>query len=304
MIKLTRYPQNPILVPDAKIWWKAKAVFNPGVVKDKGKIHLLYRWGYAYSQDGINFQDNRTPVFGPKESNPYERMGCEDPRIVKLGERFFIVYCAASLYPQKTSVSPFATSPAPWRIRTALVATQNFQHFRRYGIIIPHQDSKDGTLFPEKINNQYALLYRVYPNIRLAFSSNLRHWSASQEIIKIRKTKWDNWKIGAGAPPLKTPYGWLLFYHGVDRKKVYRLGIIVLDLQHPERIIYRSKFPIFEPETPYEKQGLVNNVVFTCGAIEMEKEYYIYYGAGDRVIGLATIAKEAVLKEIKRNREK
>jgi len=68
-----------------------------------------------------------------------------------------------------------------------------------------------------------------------------------------------------------------------------------LDRNDPTKILYRSPEPIFEPETDYETFGFVPNVVFTCGAIEKGGIYYVYYGAADRVIGVATVEKKLVL---------
>ena len=91
-------------------------------------------------------------------------------------------------------------------------------------------------------------------------------------------------------------YGWLLFYHGVDDNMVYRLGLALLDVHNPAIVLGRSSEPILEPEEAYEKEGLVHNIVFTCGAVETSSEYLVYYGAGDAVVGLATVSKDIILK--------
>ena len=113
---------------------------------------------------------------------------------------------------------------------------------------------------------------------------------------------WDARKIGAGAQPLKTKFGWLLITHGVDYDHVYRLGVMLLDLADPTKLIYRSPNYILEPEDKWElgasDASWVPNVVFTCGAVPQredhifflgtEDELLIYYGASDTVMGVAT----------------
>ena len=112
---------------------------------------------------------------------------------------------------------------------------------------------------------------------------------------------WDGKKIGGGAQPVKTRYGWLLITHGVDYLRVYRLGVLLLDLVDPTVVIYRSPNAILEPKENYEKgkpdKDWVPNVVFTCGAVPREDgkdmlgaedELLVYYGAADSAIGVAS----------------
>jgi len=115
---------------------------------------------------------------------------------------------------------------------------------------------------------------------------------------------WDCLRIGAGAPPLKTPAGWLLIYHGVDIHGAYCLGLTVLDRDDPGRVLFRSWRPILRPETPQERGGdlgWVPNVVFTCGAVLSETakgatpEVIVYYGAADASIFVAKASIEALL---------
>ena len=110
---------------------------------------------------------------------------------------------------------------------------------------------------------------------------------------------WDSRKVGTATPPIKTRIGWVLLYHGVSEEDgCYRIGAVLLDLKDPTKIIARTDEPIFEPETAYEKVGQVSNVVFPCGAVVLGKKIFIYYGAADQVIGVATIEIERLLKNI------
>ena len=107
---------------------------------------------------------------------------------------------------------------------------------------------------------------------------------------------WEYFKIGGGAPPIKTEKGWLLIYHGVDAQMRYRLGVALLDLKDPGKVIARYNKPFFEPETEYEINGVVPNVTFTCGAVTIDDTLYLYYGGADTVIGVATAKIKDVLK--------
>jgi len=140
------------------------------------------------------------------------------------------------------------------------------------------------------------MVHRVIPHARLAIATDARNYKERGPLFWPRPGMWDSKRIGMGAPPIKTVYGWLLFYHGVDDNMVYRLGLALLDVHNPAIVLGRSSEPILEPEEAYEKEGLVPKVVFTCGAVETSSEYLVYYGAGDAVVGLATVSKDIILK--------
>ena len=142
------------------------------------------------------------------------------------------------------------------------------------------------------------MLHRTFPNIWIAWSEDLVNWHDHKPLMRVQLGAWDCNRIGAGAPPIKTGDGWLNFYHGVDHRRIYRLGIMLLDLEDPSKVIGRSVEPILNPEMDYEKTGLVPNVVFTCGAAEIDGRYHVYYGGADKVVGVATI-DSADLKKIK-----
>ncbi len=107
-------------------------------------------------------------------------------------------------------------------------------------------------------------------------------------------------KIGIAGPPIETSYGWLMFYHAVTVKQsFYDIKAALLDLNDPLCVIGRTYTNILEPETDYEKNGIVNNTVFSCGAAVMENTLYFYYGAGDKVTALATIGLNDLLEKLK-----
>jgi predicted GH43/DUF377 family glycosyl hydrolase len=286
-LKLERYANNPILSPIANHDWESRTVFNCGVAQDDGAVVLIYRGqghgsnvsrlGFAVSTDGYTFSRLDVAVFAPEAET--ETKGVEDPRLTKIGDRWHMLYTAWS----------------ELGIQVAMASTTNFFTWERHGIVLPGPDNKDAALFPEKINGRYVMFHRIPPAIWLAYSDDLIHWGDYQKIIDPRPGNWDGWKLGAGGPPLKTDEGWLCIYHGVSPDRVYRLGVVLLDLEDPSRIINWPAAPILEPEEPWELIGDIPNVVFTCGTAELDGRYFVYYGGADKVIAVATADRATLI---------
>ena len=300
--RLKRYRGNPILEPVREHRWESLFVFNPAAVRLQGKVFLLYRamgedWvsriGLAISEDGLGvLQRLPEPIFWPEER--WEEKGCEDPRVVVMEGRLWMLYTAysgtlAQIALASISVDDFLAG--------------RWSRWQRHGLLFPGVANKDAVLFPERVGGKYVLLHRVEPAIWISASDRLQcPWPTEGHRILVGPRSgllWDGVKVGAGAQPLKTRHGWLLIYHGVDYRSVYRLGVLLLDSEEPERVIWRSPNPILEPEEPYEcnPQGCqVPNVVFTCGALPKEErevlqdddEVLVYYGAADTVVSVAT----------------
>jgi len=294
-----RYEGNPILAPTNN-WWETKAVFNCAVVRHNSQIHMLYRavgddntsrFGYAISEDVFHFTRFPLPVFEGEQGNEFERLGVEDPRITKINETFYITYVAASTYPASEGRPPtFGVGP-PWRCRVSLVSTSDFKTFHRHGVILPEFDDKDAVLFPEMINGRWVMYHRIFPDMWISYSNDLINWTGHKAFMTPRADCWDNDRVGAGAPPIKTQSGWLNFYHAADHDRIYRIGIFLSDLNDPSTIIVRPEEPILTPQDAFECEGCVNNVVFTCGVIERDDDFLIYYGGADSSIGAAMLEK-------------
>jgi predicted GH43/DUF377 family glycosyl hydrolase len=286
-VKLERHPDNPILEPISDHPWEARNVFNCGGIEHNGKIVLIYRgqgWdsdvshlGYAESADGIHFTRRPEPVFGPIE--PTEVNGVEDPRLTAPDGRIQMLYTAWS----------------PEAIQVGRASTTDFATWERHGIAFPGPDNKDAALFPNTVRERYAAFHRIPPSMWLAFSDDLATWGDYHEIMTPREGCFDDLKLGAGGAPIETELGWLVIYHGVDKDLVYRLGVALLDKDDPTKVLNRPKTPILEPEEPWELRGDVPNVVFTCGTASRGDRYLVYCGGADRVIGLATADKQALL---------
>ena len=297
-----------ILEPVPAHDWESRYVLNPGAVRLAGSVYLFYR---AVGQDGISRiglaeTDGLTvlrrwpePVFSPE--SPEEAQGCEDPRLTVIEDRIWMLYTA---YDGHLAQIAAASLPlADFR--------QGRFRWRREGLVFEGVWDKDAVLFPERLNGSYVLYHRLEPSIWIHRLPQLRFPCRMQpaRLLHPRFSHWDSKKIGAGAPPLKTRFGWLLFYHGVDEAHVYRLGVLLLALQNPGRVLYRSPDPVLEPETPAERgEGgdWVPNVVFTCGAVpETDKEILdaedgilLYYGAADsRILAARTTVGALIPKE-------
>ncbi len=286
-LKLVRDQRNPILLPKPNNTWESSFIFNAAVVYDREEdlFHMVYRAmgpdnvsriGYAVSKDGIDFMRFDKPVFSP--GSPWEEKGVEDPRLTKMDDQYYMVYTAYSRH----------------GTRVSMASTKNFIRWKRYGIILPDHDDKDAALFPEKVNGRYILYHRIEPDIWVSFSDDLIHWTDGRIIMSPRPNTWESKKIGLGAPPIKTPYGWLMLYHGVDDDMVYRLGFALFDLVDPTKLIKRTDEPILSPKEDFELYGQVPNVVFSDAMVEYRDDYLIYYGGADNCIALARISKKEV----------
>lgn len=286
-MKLERFAENPLLAPVPEHTWESRTVFNCGVAQRDGKIILIYRaqgtkndisrLGYAESTDGVHFTREPEPVFVPE--GPDESKGVEDPRLTLLDGRWQMLYTAWS----------------PESIQVARASTTDFHHWDRHGVVFPGPDNKDAALFPRKINGRYVAFHRIPPAMWIAWSDDLEHWGDFQTIMEPRGDAFDSLKLGAGGPPLETDAGWLVIYHGVDQDKVYRLGVALLDTDDPTKVLGRPKAAILEPEEPWEREGDIPNVVFTCGTAELGADYLVYYGGADKVIAGARANKQALI---------
>ncbi len=119
----------------------------------------------------------------------------------------------------------------------------------------------------------------------------------------LAKGRWDSYIRGAGPPPIKTKDGWLLLYHAIDRRDPgrYKIGAMLLDLEDPKKILYRSQEPILEPDEFYENSGFKAGVVYSCGAVVIGGMLHVYYGGADSVACVATADLKEFLSELKRS---
>ena len=301
-----RYEGNPVLMPS--MWpYRVNAVFNSAATIYDGKILLLARVedmrGFSHlckatSVDGFtDWKIDKQPTMVPQPDEfPEETYGLEDPRIVKLEDenRYAIVYTSFS-----------KSGPL-----VSLATTEDFEKFRRYGVVMP-PDDKDASLFPRKFKDRYVLLHRPSPtsymlgaHIWISYSPDLKHWGDSAILLPARTGSWwDAYKVGLGPQPIETSEGWLIIYHGVKTTaagSLYRLGLALLDLDDPSKVIKRCDEWVFGPNEYYERVGDVPDVTFPCGIVLKGDQLIMYYGAADTTLAIATASIHEVLDFVRK----
>jgi predicted GH43/DUF377 family glycosyl hydrolase len=315
-LRLNRFAENPVLSPDPAVWWASEAVFNPGAVYHDGRVHLFYRAlgrdgisriGYAHSQDGIHFVRDPRPAYDPGAGIPvpepmpgkqYRPLsydtdlyasgggwgGSEDPRAVIIDEKLYLTFgIFESWQSMRLAIAALALpdlTGALWR-------------WSRHIPMSPvNETHKNWVLFPEKINGKFAILHAMTPALMVEYVDDLE--TLRKRPIKSnnrrggREGHWDAFVRGAAAPPLKTPRGWLLLYHGMSphRGHGYNVGAMLLDLNDPSKVLYRSAHPILVPEAWYEHDWKPG-VVYASGAVIVGGDLIVYYGGGDKHIAAA-----------------
>jgi predicted GH43/DUF377 family glycosyl hydrolase len=298
-------PEGEIAVPiverhdgEARITVRRFNVNTPGlditdpravIYQDEIYLSSLSHLRLARSKDGFRFHIDDVPALFPTEY--FEEYGIEDPRMTKVEDTVYINYTAVSRY----------------GISVALASTTDFIHYQKHGVILP-PENKNVVIFPERIHDEYIMLHRPATTglgnqqIWMGYSPDLMHWGHHVPLMGKRPGMWDSTRLGAGAVPIKTEYGWLEIYHGVNPDQGYCLGAVLLDLDDPSKILARSNVPFLIPETEYERTGFYGNVVFTCGAVatgvEKDQVVRIYYGAADEYTCRADIALEDILDSL------
>lgn len=313
-----RSKTNPIILPDKTLPWESKKVYNPGAVFIKNEYHLFFRAvggnnkssiGYATSVDGECFLIKNLPVINPL--NQFETRGAEDPRITNLNGKYFLTYTGFDGQSARLHIAT-SNNLVDWEKHGLAIKKWDMQKAK--GFVVPwdiaqqnevakKEWSKAGAIFPELINQQYLMLFGDR-NIWLANSNNGLNWKPIWEpFITPRQGFFDSVHVEMGPPPMRTNKGWLVLYHGIDNKMVYRLGYLLLDINNPTKILFRSNEPIFEPSAPYELEGIIDitnddqpRVIFCCGAVLIGDTLRIYYGAGDMYICTATAKLSDILK--------
>ncbi len=307
----------PVLTPTADVAWASGAIFNPGAALDAdGTLRLLARgvpaghrrvevdhadayeasFGYAdyvstlglatRQPDGA-FRLAPEPLIAPTDD--VDRYGCEDARVTRLGDRWWITYTALA--------EPAAT--ATRGVGIALASTTDWASVERHGRIGPAVRDKDAALFPERVGGRIAMFHRIAPDVQVVFfqdeeqmtAPGARFWERAfarlDESVVLRPEQvWEEKKVGMGPPPIWTPQGWLVVYHAADAEHCYRAGLALLDLDDL-RVIARTRRPVLAPERSFEVDGDVPNVVFPQGAVVEDGDLHLYYGAADRAIGHA-----------------
>ena len=308
-LKLTRVKQTPILEANKNNLWEKASCFNAGSIKADGVVQMFYRAtdvscnggenssymnyiGHAVSKDGINFERDDEYVLGPEQGTQWQR-GCEDPRVMKLEDKYYMLYTGYG-----------ARFPGDYRI--CMSSSDNLKNWQQHGMVLD-EPNKDAAFFPNKIGDEYILLHRRSPNICIGYSKDLKEFYNHKVLAERDEDNyWEDCKIGIAGPPIETDKGYILIYHGVSNAKKdfgekgeyaqYALGIMLLDKDDPSKVIYRQKEPILMPELDWELNGHVPNVVFSCGQAIVGEDLYVYYAGADQRMGVAKIEMSSIME--------
>lgn len=324
MNDLRRHPHNPLISPNPKESWRARATFNPCVVKTDGQYHLVFRAmaeeteingrklslstiGYAQSEDGAVFGDKRLFIAPDYE---WEEYGCEDPRLSVLDNEFIIFYTALSNWP-----------PAPRDIKVGVVTTTDFSSIKQKKLVTPF-NSKAMVLFPSRVGDRITAVLTVHtdmPPAKVAIAQfyskeeiwNPEYWrgwyrNLDDHVIPLQRMKHDH--VEVGAPPVELPEGWLLIYayiqdYSLPDRAQFRVEAVLLDKEDPRVVIGRFEEPLIVPEAEYELEGQVKNIVFPTGAILDGKELKLYYGGADSYSCLASMPVADLLARTRRHKQ-
>lgn len=306
---IRRYNGGEPVLSAKDIPYDADCIFNAGVTKYRGRYVMVFRDDYGYREDqtfahcviGLAFSDDgkkwsveEKPFLTVEDLHDPEVKRVYDPRLTVIEDRCYLCFAIDTKHGTCGGIA----------------VTDDFKSIEILSVTVP--DNRNMVLFPEKINGRYARLERPFPvysrggkdrfDIWISFSKDLVYWGESKLLLAVEDVPFSNDKIGPGAPPVKTKEGWLTLFHAVeldstrgkngweDRwQKRYFAGVMLLDLEHPEKITGMCKRPLIAPETVCEAEdGFRTNVIFPGGMIlEDDGTVKIYYGASDTVECLA-----------------
>lgn len=284
-----RFSCNPIInrnpLPNvARIFNSAVMPYNDGFIgvfrgeQRDGMPHIYL--GHSKNAIDWTFEPEKIP-FTNVEGKPFMPIYAYDPRLVKVDDTYYIMWCQDE-----------------YGASIGMAKTTDFRTFTRLeNPFLPY--NRNAVLFPRKIGGNFIMLSRPCDNAHTAFgdifiseSKDMEFWGRHRHVMSPSKNWWDSLKIGAGAAPIETDKGWLLFYHGVVNTcngYVYSIGAAILDIDQPSRVIHRCSNYILAPEEWYEERGFVPNVCFPCAALcDAESgRIAIYYGCADSYVGIA-----------------
>lgn len=322
MVTTKRSKENPIFYPTRDNSWEAEAAFNGSVVKDGPTYTMVYRAlslehlhqdkrlklstiGAAESRDGVHFRKHRQFI-APVE--PWEKYGCEDPRITKFEGKYYIFYTAISNWP-----------PNRDGIKVAVAVTSDLSKIEERHLVTPF-NAKAMVLFPERINGKIAVALTAHtdnPPAKICIALldkieqlwdaefwNAWHKEIDSHVINIFHTNDDHLEVGSA--PIKTNDGWIMVFSYIESyfgggRRVFRIDAALLDLANPQKLIGQTVDPLLVPEEQYEIYGMVPNVIFPSGALLDEGQFFIYYSACDTSICRASITLNDLLDELKQN---
>jgi len=323
-----------VLLRKADLEFENEGVLNPAVIVEGNEIHLFYRAvrqgnystiGYCRLSDPVTVAEcSKSPILFSQTD--YESHGLEDPRIVKIDGLFYLSYIA---YDSKDALGALATSTdlKHWEKQGIIVPQIPYTEFLSFiksnpKVSAVYEDNynpinrvvmdKDLVFFPRRVNGKLTFLHRIKPGIQIAAVDNLQELTQTfwenyvqhldEHILLSPKYDHEIRYVGGGCPPVETEHGWVMIYHGVKDAPVkgfeYSACVALLDLDDPRKELARLPYPLFRPEEDYELTGDVDDVVFPTGTALFGDTLYIYYGAADDIIAVASVSMEELVEEL------
>ena len=331
-----------VILRKTALTFENEGVLNPATYQDGNTVHLFYRAvrkgnhstvGYCRLEGPMEIVERKDSfLLGPQFD--YEAHGIEDPRIVKIDDLFYLTFAA---YDGMNALGGLATSKdlITFERKGLIVPQITFEHFRKlaecsmalnekysrfhsyFHPLATNENiillwDKNVVFFPRRINGKLTFLHRIKPDIQIVSIDNLQELTPTfwehyflhfnEHIVITPKYEHEISYVGAGCPPIETPEGWLMIYHGVYDSVsgyVYCACAALLDLENPQREVARLPYPLFKPELEWEVKGDVNNVVFPSGTTLFGDTLYVYYGAADSRIACASMSLSELINELK-----
>ena len=339
---MVKVKKEGVILRKTTLSFEDEAVLNPATIQDGNTVHLFYRAvrkgnhstiGYCRLEGPIEVVERRDSfLLGPQFD--YEVHGIEDPRIVKIDDLYYLTFAA---YDGINALGGLATSKDMINFeRNGLIVPEiTFENFKKlaecsmslnekysrfhsyFHPLAAEQNSillwdKNVVFFPRRINGNLVFLHRIKPDIQIVSIDAIENLTPAfwknyflhfnEHIVITPKHKHEISYVGGGCPPIETPDGWLVIYHGVCDSingYVYCACAALLDLENPQKEISRLPYPLFKPELDWEVKGDVNNVVFPTGTSLFGDKLYVYYGAADSRIACASMSLSELLSELK-----
>ena len=290
--------------------------------------------GYARLSDPTTVAERWDhPIYTPRHLS--EKHGVEDPRIAVIDGTYYLTYTAFDGF---NALGALATSTDGLQFKREGIITPNislldmeryledaghelnkkyYTHIEMLHKREPIPDQvlvwdKDVAFFPRKINGKFAFMHRIWPGIQVVMYDRIEDLTPEfwedyfhhfpSHIMMDPVFDFENSHIGGGCVPIETPEGWLIIYHGVEKQRygrMYHAAAALTDLEEPTKVIGRLPVPLFSPDRDYEQVGYVNNVVFPTGTAQQGDTLYMYYGASDSHIAVASCSLEELLKALR-----
>ncbi len=338
---MTDIRREGIILEKTDLSFENEGVLNPAVIAEGRTVHLFYRAVREGNHSTIGYCRLDGPlsvVRRDKESfmHPefeYESQGVEDPRIVKIGDIYYMTYTA---YNGINAIGALALSSDLEHFTKKGIITSGFtysqfkdllgpnvehtsKYFRSYNKRESQTESgkpvyltdKNLVFFPRRIKGKLCFMHRIKPDIQLVRIDSLEEltydfWinyflDFTSHIMFEPRYDHESSYIGGGCPPVEVPEGWLMIYHSVcdtPEGYIYTASAALLDLEDPQTEIARLPYPLFSPETDYELNGVVNKVCFPTGTAVFDGRLYIYYGAADKCIACVSVQLSELVDEL------